>query len=56
LHNGNMIRGFPLDGKDDHTLTLEEATDEMQSLDDMLIFGEPVTRIYPAGDMEEVDA
>ncbi len=53
LHNGNMIRGFPLDGKDDHTLTLEEATDEMQSLDDMLIFGEPVTRIYPAGDMEE---
>ena len=41
---------------DDHTLTLEEATDEMQSLDDMLIFGEPVTRIYPAGDMEEVDA
>ncbi|GDM99234.1 response regulator [Escherichia coli] len=39
-----------------HTLTLEEATDEMQSLDDMLIFGEPVTRIYPAGDMEEVDA
>ncbi|EFO1976028.1 recombinase family protein [Escherichia coli] len=56
LHNGNMIRGFPLDGKDDHTLTLEEATDEMQPLDDMLIFGEPVTRIYPAGDMEEVDA
>ncbi|EKB2335503.1 hypothetical protein ONM24_003613, partial [Escherichia coli] len=46
----------PLDGKDDHTLTLEEATDEMQPLDDMLIFGEPVTRIYPAGDMEEVDA
>ncbi|WXN01608.1 hypothetical protein WHU36_24385 [Escherichia coli] len=45
-----------LDGKDDHTLTLEEATDEMQPLDDMLIFGEPVTRIYPAGDMEEVDA
>ncbi|MFP1260225.1 recombinase family protein [Klebsiella michiganensis] len=52
LHNGNVIEGFSLEGKSDHTLSFTEATDEEKHREVMDIIGQNLPAVYKVTEEE----
>ncbi|MEQ5408404.1 recombinase family protein [Enterobacter hormaechei] len=52
LHNGNMIRGFSLEGERDLTLTFEQATDDTPDHDFIAIVGQELPKVFPAEEFQ----
>lgn len=48
LHNGNVIRGFSLEGERDLTLTFEQATDDTPDHDFIAVMGQDLPKVLPA--------
>ncbi|WP_249042717.1 hypothetical protein [Pantoea dispersa] len=52
LHNGNVIRGFSLEGERDFTLTFEQATDDTPDHDFIAVMGQDFPKVLPAEEFE----
>lgn len=52
LHNGNVIRGFSLEGERDLTLTFEQATNDPPDHDFIAVMGQDLPKVLPAEEFE----
>ncbi|WP_413449736.1 recombinase family protein [Erwinia sp. LJJL01] len=48
LHNGNVIKGFSLEGERNLTLTFEQATDDTPDQDFIAVMGKELPKVFPA--------
>jgi DNA invertase Pin-like site-specific DNA recombinase len=53
LHNGNLIKGFSLEGERNLTMTFEQATDDTPDQDFIAVMGQELPKVFPAEEFKE---
>lgn len=53
LHNGNVIKGFSLEGERNLTMTFEQATDDTPDQDFIAVMGQELPKVFPAEEFKD---